>query len=418
MNLLPNKRGVDNNMATDAGLLSSGQMQANGGTLHAQRQQAPYEHVGAKPKPPPLGGGLAQPTMGGPLNGGAVQGAQFKTTAQSMSPGAASYLSIPSFGAPQAQATGTMLPAKQAQAQVPPMQLQMQQPAASFFAPGGVPNFGKPLPGSPQQTTPQYNGQQAGVGGIPTDPSAFGQTQAALSPVPQPNQQGFNPSQEIDALASFYDQGGQWDANTRLTLQNQMTGNTRAQMLRDSMAGRGSNLGQIGQDRANLDSMASYEAQRGQLQQQAERDAYGMKMDLAERLNATKTGLVQLALASGMTFDDADFNRMASEVLGQYGEMPTEDNLLSKLQDGTKNEVKRTPQDITRAVSMHMDSTWQNETAAAAYIEGLSAAELKACAADGTCKSKLTKALDDSYGEDYDRIAAALQAAGISPWED
>ena len=413
MDLQPNRRGIDNNRTKDAGMPSSGGMSAAGGLLPAQRQQQPFEKVGAQqppmasPKPSAGGGGAAN----GTINGGAVQGAQFKTSAQPMSPGVASYLSIPSqqFMAPQAQATGTMLPARQMQQG--PMQLNMQQGPVAFKA-GDPPNFGKPLPNSPQQTTPQYPNGSQDVAAGPTD-------------VPVADPAPWDPRAEIDKIKSFYDEGGQWDANTRLALQNQMAGNNRAQMLRDASAGRGSNLGQIAQDRSNLDTMASYEAQRGQLQNQAQQDAYAREMQYADTLNQTKTQLVELALRAGMPFDDTDFNAMASELLQQYGGKPDPGSMLEAIQKGTAKNTspyaKLTEGQVLDKIKQYWTQdtfAMQDEEAGVAFIEGLSKAQLKALYNRADGREWLAKALDDSYGDQWDRLAKAMQDAGIPILED
>lgn len=63
MDLQPNRRGIDNNRTKEAGMPSSGGMSAAGGLLPAQRQQQPFEKVGAQqppmasPKPSAGGGG-------------------------------------------------------------------------------------------------------------------------------------------------------------------------------------------------------------------------------------------------------------------------------------------------------------------------------------------------------------------------
>lgn len=413
MDLQPNRRGIDNNRTKDAGMPSSGGMSAAGGLLPAQRQQQPYEGVGAQqppmasPKPSAGGGGAAN----GTINGGAVQGAQFKTSAQPMSPGVASYLSIPSqqFMAPQAQATGTMLPARQMQQG--PMQLNMQQGPVAFKA-GDPPNFGKPLPNSPQQTTPQYPNGSQDVATGPTD-------------VPVADPAPWDPRGDIASIKSFYDEGNAWDANTRLALQNQMAGNTRAQMLRDSMAGRGSNLGQIAQDRSNLDTMASYEAQRGQLQNQAQQDAYAREMQYADTLNQTKTQLVELALRAGMPFDDTDFNAMASELLQQYGGKPDPGSMLEAIQKGAAKNAspyaKLTEGQVLDKIKQYWTQdtfAMQDEEAGVAFIEGLSKAQLKALYNRADGREWLAKALDDSYGDQWDRLAKAMQDAGIPILED
>lgn len=389
--LTPNKRGIDNNVAKQSGMPSSGSMSAAGGLLPAQRQQQPFEQVGkpqnAAPAPKPMG-----MSSNGTINGGAVQGAQFKTTAQPMSPGVASYVSIPSFQPPAPQATGTGLPNVQFK----------QQP--SFAAGTPAPNpFAQP---SPPPATPNF--------GVTPQQQAAASNAQDVPPQPTP----FDPRAQIAEMRDFYNEGGAWDANTRAALQQQMAGNTRATMLRDAMAGRGSNLGQIAQDRANLDTMTAYEAQRGQLQQQAQESAYAREMTYAQQLNETKMQLMQAAAAMGMTFDDADFNQMAAEQLQALGVKPGSGGIMSKLEQGAQNTVKRQPSDVVNAMKQHLDRFYQNETAAAAYIEGLSAAELKAAVNDPEAKKWLTKALDDSWGDDYDRIAAALAKAGIPVWED
>lgn len=391
MNLQPNKRGVSNVRTEEAGMPSSGSMSAAGGLLPAQRKQEPFADVGqrapANVAPAPKQGASS---MNGTLNGGAVQGAQLKTTPQSMSPGVASYVSIPSFQPNRAQATGTQLPQ--------PLQMKSQGPV--FAAANQQPNFGV----TPQQANAAPAGTVFGTGLPP-------QQQAQPAP--------FAPRQSIADIRDFYDQGGEWDANTRLALQQKMSGDTRAQMLRDALAGRGSNLGQIAQDRANLNTLTAYEAQRGQLQNQAEQDAFAREMQYADTVKQTKMGLMSLASQLGMVVDDADYNKMASELLGSLGELPSAESMLAKLQQASQGKGKaRTPQQIASAIGQHIDSFIQNETAAAAYIEQLSAQELKDCVANGACKAKLTKALDDSWGDDYDRIAAALSNAGIPVWED
>lgn len=408
MDLQPNRRGIDNNRTKEAGMPSSGGMSAAGGLLPAQRQQQPFEKVGAQqppmasPKPSAGGGGAAN----GTINGGALQGAQFKTSAQPMSPGVASYLSIPSqsFTAPQAQATGTMLPARQMQQG--PMQLNMQQQGPLGIKADSPPlNFGKPLPNSPQQTTPQYpNGPQD---------------------APQPDPPPFDPRKEIADIRSFYDQGGAWDANTRLALQNQMAGNNRAQMLRDAVAGRGSNLGQIAQDRSNLDTMASYEAQRGQLQQQAQQDAYAKEMDYANQINQIKMEMVKMAAALGMEFDDAAFNTMASELLQQYGGKPSPGSMLEAIQKGTAKNASPYANLTEGQVLDKIKKFWtqdtfamQDEEAGVAFIEGLSKSQLKALYNRADGREWLAKALDDTYGDQWDRLAKALQDAGIPILED
>lgn len=413
MDLQPNRRGIDNNRTKDAGMPSSGGMSAAGGLLPAQRQQQPFEGVGAQqppmasPKPSAGGGGAAN----GTINGGAVQGAQFKTSAQPMSPGVASYLSIPSqqFMAPQAQATGTMLPARQMQQG--PMQLNMQQGPVAFKA-GDPPNFGKPLPNSPQQTTPQYPNGSQDVAAGPVD---------APKPTPAP----FDPRGDIASIKSFYDEGGAWDANTRLALQNQMAGNTRAQMLRDATAGRGSNLGQIAQDRSNLDTMASYEAQRGQLQNQAQQDAYAREMQYADTMNQTKMELVKLASALGMKFDDADYNTMAKEALSQYGAKADPGSMMEIIDKATAKNAspyaKLTEGQVLDKIKQYWTQdtfAMQDEEAGVAFIEGLSKAQLKALYNRPDGREWLAKALDDSYGDQWDRLAKAMQDAGIPILED
>jgi hypothetical protein len=404
MDLQPNRRGIDNNRTKEAGMPSSGGMSAAGGLLPAQRQQQPFEGVGnqppmASPKPQQAGGGAAN----GTINGGAVQGAQFKTTAQPMSPGVASYLSIPSqqFMAPQAQATGTMLPARQMQQG--PMQLNMQQGPVAFKADQPTPNFGKPLPNSPQQTTEQYPAA--------TPPPTTDQptTQAA-----------WDPRGEIAKMRSFYDEGGAWDANTRLALQNQMAGNSRSQMLRDALAGRGSNLGQIASDRSNLDTMTSYEAQRGQLQNQAQQDAYGREMQYAEMLNKTKIDLIRLAGELNIRFDDADFNTMAKEVLTQFGANAGPGSLVEIIDKGTAKNASPYAKLTSGQVLDKIKQYWtqdtfamQDEEAGVAFVEGLSNAQLKELYNRPDGREWLAKALDDSWGDDWDRLAAKLQEAGI-----
>jgi hypothetical protein len=408
MDLQPNRRGIDNNRTKEAGMPSSGGMSAAGGLLPAQRQQQPFEGVGnqppmASPKPASAGGGAAN----GTINGGAVQGAQFKTTAQPMSPGVASYLSIPSqqFSSPAAQATGTMLPAQQARAQVQPMQLGMQQPGMTMFKADQqpTPNFGKPLPNSPQQTTEQYPAATPPpVVQQPTGPAAF------------------DPRGEIDKMRSFYDEGGAWDANTRLALQNQIAGNSRSQMLRDALAGRGSNLGQIASDRSNLDTMTSYEAQRGQLQNQAQQDAYGREMQYAETLNKTKMDLVQLAASLGMEFDDAAFNTMAKEALTQFGANAGPGSLVEIIDKGTAKNASPYAKLTSGQVLDKIKQYWtqdtfamQDEEAGVAFVEGLSNAQLKELYNRADGREWLAKALDDSWGDDWDRLAKKLQEAGI-----
>lgn len=92
MGLLDDKRpGLANGVAREQGFPTSGETSANAGMLPAQRQQQPFQHVRAN-----MMGGQGTGSGGGTLNGGAIQGSQYKTSAQDMSPGVASFVSIPS----------------------------------------------------------------------------------------------------------------------------------------------------------------------------------------------------------------------------------------------------------------------------------------------------------------------------------
>jgi len=55
----------------------------------------------------------------------------------------------------------------------------------------------------------------------------------------------------------------------------------------------------------------------------------------------------------------------------------------------------------------------QDEEAGVAFVEGLSNAQLKELYNRADGREWLAKALDDSWGDDWDRLAKKLQEAGI-----
>jgi hypothetical protein len=291
MGMYPDKKdttkpGVSNSVASQGGYPSSGQISADNGKLPAQTAQAPYQHIG---------GGAGQQ---------GIQGSQYKVQAQPMSQGVAGYINIPSM---QGAAINAPKPS---------------YVGAGSGMPGGAPAGYKPTgqQGAPPQ--PQGAIPNAGPYWEPGDPRAKHTT------TPQPK---WTPLADIAKMQHQYDRGGEYDVQARRALFEQMAGNSRASQIQQALAGRGANTGTIAADYNNLAAIGDYEANRSQMEHQANVQAFGQQMAYANMVNNTKAQLAQMAQALGMPIDDQAYNQMASEMVSQTGQAPSESQMLQSL---------------------------------------------------------------------------------------
>lgn len=348
----PRKPGLSNGIAKQEGFPTSGETSANAGALPAQRAQAPYEQNRAQtnmPQPtakPPVGGGT--------LNGGAVQGAQYKTQAQNMSPGVASFVSIPKgisaqpagFSAPQPFIPGATK-----------MQIQMQQ-QPQYFGPGGSGMPGQAgLPQGQQsaqpqnanaqqmQSAPQAQGaaaqqsnaqamqpqaQQVGnlptfapvpvVAGPPTNnqPPPSPNVQPSPAPTPTADPANYDYFAEMQKMGQYYDIGGQYDLNQRsLAAETARQQNMQA-WAQNQLAGRGGTAGQAQQNYLNTLAELQSDTARGQLAQQAHQTELANRLAFNQKVADEKIRLVEMADKLGFPIKDIDFNKIAYENVNAY----------------------------------------------------------------------------------------------------
>lgn len=252
------KPGLSNGVAKQEGYPTSGETSANAGALPAQRAQAPYEQNRTQtnmPEPtarPPVGGGT--------LNGGAVQGAQYKTQAQNMSPGVASFVSIPKgisaqpagFTAPQPSVPGATKMQMQQQPQYfaapqPSGQSQQQQQAAPVSS--AQPNQTMPTakPGANMVLAPDQPAQTNNYGNQPA-PSTETKNETQTQPSPTVDPANYDYLAEMQKMGQYYDIGGQYDLNQRSIEAEKARQQNMQAWAQNQMSGRGSSAGQAQQN--------------------------------------------------------------------------------------------------------------------------------------------------------------------------
>lgn len=394
------KPGLSNNVAKQEGYPTSGETSANAGALPAQRAQAPYEQNRTQtnmPEPtarPPVGGGT--------LNGGAVQGAQYKTQAQNMSPGVASFVSIPKgisaqpagFTAPQPSVPGATK-----------MQLQMQQQPQYFAAQ----NKGQSQ--QQQQTAPvsaaQVNAKAPGQI-VTTEPA----------PAPTVDPANYDYMAEMQKMGQMYDVGGQYDLNQRSIEAEKARQQNMQAWAQNQLSGRGSTAGQAQQNYLNTLAQMQGDTTRAQLAQGAHQAEFANRLEFNKQLADEKTRLVKLANDLGFPIDNVDFNKIAYEnVNAYYAGRPVSDiDSIKSLKQGATGDV--TPnavkvEEYAKNISNILNTnSWNAEENLVASFQKMSKAE--AAAFYKTNKELVNKALATTWGSDNDKIRKVFYDAGIT----
>jgi hypothetical protein len=332
----PRKPGLSNGIAKQEGFPTSGETSANAGALPAQRAQAPFQQNRAQtnmPQPtarPPVGGGT--------LNGGAVQGAQYKTQAQNMNPGVASFVSIPTgmsaqpaggFTPPQPAVPGGTKFQMQQQPQYfagPQQGQQSQQQQQGQQASAAQPQQDMPsaTPGSnmtpaPSQTapTPTPTPNQTMPAPAPTPAPTTG---AAPTPAPTPTTDPANYDYlaEMQKMGQMYDVGGQYDLNQQaLTAEKARQQNMQA-WAQNQLAGRGGTATQAQQNYANTMAALEADTARAQLSQGAHQTELSNRLTFNKQVADTKMDLVKMANELGYELGEEAYNQIAYEIANSY----------------------------------------------------------------------------------------------------
>ena len=364
----PRKPGLSNGIAKQEGFPTSGETSANAGALPAQRAQAPFQQNRAQtnmPQPtakPPVGGGT--------LNGGAVQGAQYKTQAQNMNPGVASFVSIPT--GMSAQPAGGFTPPQPAVPGGTKFQMQ-QQP--QYFA---GPQAGQQPQQQQQQQSQQASAaqpQQAMPSAAPGANMTLAPSQPAPTPTPAPNQTMPAPAPtpaptpttdpanydylaEMQKMGQMYDVGGQYDLNQQaLTAEKARQQNMQA-WAQNQLAGRGGTATQAQQNYMNTMAALEADTARAQLAQGAHQTELSNRLTFNKQVADEKTRLVEMANTLGLEINEADFNKIAYENVNAYyqGKPMTPGTSLESL-----NVNKGTDSAVQTARRETIASTVENE---------------------------------------------------------
>lgn len=440
--------GLSNGIAKREGFPTSGEVSANAGALPAQRAQQPFEQKRAQTNEPPQA--TAVPPMGrGTLNGGAVQGAQYKTTAQQMSPGVAGFVAIPSvtqkFAIPAAGMPGAT-----------PIQMNQQQQPSYFSGQGqGIPQQPQQqqqqaAPGAGPTQTPQMPAQQKAQAAAPTPGIPSGQAQpmpqpTAGQPQPQPTaappaqtspQYAYNPqsgtyemvkpagapttqptpawdpNKQMQQMGSAYEQGGQWDLNQKMLMDEKQRQQNLAMAAQAQLAGRGGTLAQVSQNYANQLAQMEYEQARAGLHQQAQQQQFQNQMAYAQSVAQQKERLIAQANALGFEISEEDFNKMAADVISKYGDKATEGQILEQIKSAAKPADPKVVAEKAKQLES-LTSSWSGsaEASMVEIISKMNKQELKELASKHPMV--LQKVLDDTWGADNEAIMEALREAGI-----
>lgn len=412
--------GLSNGIAKREGFPTSGEVSANAGALPAQRAQQPFEQKRAQTNEPPQA--TAVPPMGrGTLNGGAVQGAQYKTTAQQMSPGVAGFVAIPSvtqkFAIPAAGMPGAT-PIQMNQQQQPsyfsgqgqgipqqPQQQQQQtapgaapsQPPATQPQPAPQPTAGQPpqpTAAPPAQTSPQYAyNPQSGT---------YEMVKPAGAPTP-----AWNPNKQMQQMGSAYEQGGQWDLNQKMLMDEKQRQQNLAMAAQAQLAGRGGTLAQVSQNYANQLAQMEYEQARAGLHQQAQQQQFQNQMAYAANVAQQKERLVALANSLGFSIDEDQLNKLSASIVSQYGDKATEGQVLEAISASPK-AVDEAEKNLKTLLASY-DSNAESQMVS--LIKNMNAKSLKALYEKNP--KLISDVLADTWGDDNDAIVEALNNAGI-----
>lgn len=453
----PRKTGLSNGIAQQEGYPTSGETSANAGRLPAQRAQAPFEQKRAQtniptPSTAPMGRGT--------LNGGAVQGAQYKTAAQPMSPSVAGFVAIPSVSTMFSQPGGPSLPGST------PIKMN-QQGGASFFGGGqqgfaptepaqssaqpqqqAQPTAPQPSKQAPPQPTapatpelktlgpggflpsgqgPAYSGGGAfpqGQGGFDFDVQAIMKKQAeeaaakaapAGGAAPTPTATGYNYLDEINKMGQQYNVGGEFDVAQRRLLDEKIRQQNMMMSAQSRLAGRGGNIAQVSQNYANQLAGLQYEAERAQLEQGAKQQQFANQMAYANAVVDTKTKMMALAKDLGLSVDDMDFNKLAADAVNQYGPNPTGGQFLESINATLSGAASEKDTQLKNTAGQIRE--WLNSYSADAEgwivnaFQTMPKQTLKNLAQ--TYPNIIQEVLADTWGDDNEAILDALNGAGV-----
>ena len=440
----PRKTGLSNGIAQQEGYPTSGETSANAGRLPAQRSQQPFEHKRAQTNIP-------EPTTrplvgGGTLNGGAVQGSQYKTSTVPMSPSVASFVAIPTVTTKFAQPGGPSLPGST------PIVMN-NQGGASFFGGGSGQQGFSPTPPSQsegqsqqkiQPTPAQAGGQQQKILPMqngpysPSEPvdymSGFGlnqfgkyanfrpQSSAGTAPAPASEQapapttgsEGYNYQQEMQKMGQQYDAGGAWDLAQRRLLDEKIRQQNMMMAAQSRLAGRGGNIADVSQNYANQLALLGHEAERAQLEQGARQQWFSNQMAYANAVNDAKVKMIALAKDLGLNVDDLDFNKAAADVINQYGPNITSGQFLEVIKDKLSGKVSELEKQAD-AYASSLRSLWNGANTEQNLVSQISMMDknvLKKLAEKHP--SLVEDILDEVWFGDWDKVVAAFEGAGVN----
>lgn len=323
----PRKPGLSNGIAKQEGFPTSGETSANAGALPAQRAQAPYQQNRAQtnmPQPqakPPVGGGT--------LNGGAVQGAQYKTQAQNMNPGVASFVSIPTgmnnqaggFNAPQPSVPGATKFQMQQQPQYfagpqSGQQSQQQQQSQQASAAAPTPSMPNAAPSANMMVEPSQpaQGTQPAPTPTPTQPSA----PTPAPPAPTVDPANYDYYAEMQKMGQMYDVGGQYDLNQRAIAAEKARQQNMQAWAQNQLAGRGGTATQAQQNYLNTMAALESDTARAQLAQGAHQTELSNRLAYNKQVADTKMDLVKMANELGFELGDEAYNQIAYEIANSY----------------------------------------------------------------------------------------------------
>lgn len=426
----PRKTGLSNGIAQQEGYPTSGETSANAGALPAQRAQQPFEHKRAQTNiPQPTARPLAG---GGTLNGGAVQGAQYKTAPQPMSPSVAGFVAIPAVTTKFAQPGGPSLPGST------PIVMN-KQGGASFFGGGSGQQGFSPTPPaqsegqSQQKIQPMQNGPYS-----PSEPvdymSGFGVNQfgkyanfrpqpsagtapasaSEQAPAPTTGSEGYNYQQEMQKMGQQYDAGGAWDLAQRRLLDEKIRQQNAMMAVQNQLAGRGGNIAQVSQNYANQLAGLQHEAERAQLEQGARQQWFANQMAYANAVNDAKVKMIALAKDLGLNVDDLDFNKAAADVINQYGPNITSGQFLEAVNSKLSGKVSELEKQAD-AYASSLRSLWNGANTEQNLVSQISMMDknvLKKLAEKHP--SLVEDILDEVWFGDWDKVVAAFEGAGVN----
>ena len=422
------KPGLSNGGANQDGYPTSGETSANAGALPAQRAQAPYEQNRTQtnmPEPtarPPVGGGT--------LNGGAVQGAQYKTQAQNMSPGVASFVSIPKgisaqpagFTAPQPSVPGATKMQMQQQPQYfaapqPSGQSQQQQQAAPVSS--AQPNQTMPTakPGANMVLAPDQPAQTNNYGNQPA-PSTETKNETQTQPSPTVDPANYDYLAEMQKMGQYYDIGGQYDLNQRSIEAEKARQQNMQAWAQNQMSGRGSSAGQAQQNYLNTLAELQSDSARAQLAQGAHQTELSNRLAFNQKIADEKVRLVELADKLNIPIDEIDFNKIAYENVNAYyaGRQVSDIDSIKSMEKGAKGDERAVPdkvEEYAKNISSILNkNAWNAEENLIAAFQKMSKAEV--IEFYKTNKELINKSLATTWGSDNDKIRQVFYDAGIT----